>query len=84
MSDPRLQFVLSSRDRNIATMAEWSWKKTAKHLGLIDTQLGWACEQRCDDSLILLEEYRNQVVAARLRKLDNETLTVRDHRSRLS
>jgi len=69
---PPLRDALLNRKRYVSLMAEWSWTKTTKHLDLIDQQLGWAYKQRDDDAMCLLEERRSQVVAARMRKLDNE------------
>ena len=42
---PSLTALLRNSERNITAMAAWSWKKTAKHLDLIDQQLGMAFER---------------------------------------
>ena len=71
-TSPPLRDALLNQERYVSLMAGWSWKKTAKHLDLIDQQLGWAYKQRDDDAMSLLEERRSQVVAARMQKLNNE------------
>jgi len=72
---PQLRDAILHRERYITLMATWPWAKTARHLDLIDRQLAWAFEQRNENAISLLEERRNQVVTARLRKLDNEQAT---------
>jgi len=74
-STPQLRDAILHRERYITLMATWPWAKTARHLDLINRQLAWAFEQRNDNAIRLLEERRDQVVTARLRKLDNEQAT---------
>ena len=72
MPDHKLCHLLADQESNVTTMATWPWAKTSRHLDLIDEQLGWAFQQRNDDAIAYLEEFRRQVVTARSQQLDEE------------
>jgi hypothetical protein len=69
MRNVQLECLLRDRERNIQMMANWSWKKTSRHIDLINQQLGMAWKQKNDDAMDFLEEFWSQVVEARYRKL---------------
>jgi hypothetical protein len=68
----RVKEYIADRERYIKIMTKWPWKKTDRYLDLYRQQGKWAWEQKNIDALQVLDEWENQVVEARMRKLDAE------------
>ena len=70
------RYYFANREKYIEIIAGWSWKKTERQIAIIRQQYKWALQQRNDEAFMVLQEWENQAVEARMRKLDAEEIKV--------
>jgi hypothetical protein len=64
----KLKEAQENREEYIGIMEGWDDKKLSKHIDLFREQRAMAYKKGDEGTMILLDEYEGQVIAARMRK----------------